>query len=50
MLPGARIGSSVLSLPWSAAQLGLVAGPATLVVFAGVTYYTSMLLTAAMAP
>ncbi|XBI58791.1 hypothetical protein VPH35_039970 [Triticum aestivum] len=37
MLPGARIGSSVLSLPWSAAQLGLVAGPATLVVFAGVT-------------
>ncbi|KAF7018537.1 hypothetical protein CFC21_031818 [Triticum aestivum] len=45
MLPGARIGSGVLSLPWSVAQLGLVAGPATLVVFAGVMYYTSVLLT-----
>ncbi|KAF7011189.1 hypothetical protein CFC21_025522 [Triticum aestivum] len=41
----AVIGSGVLSLPWSMAQLGWVAGPSTLVVFAGVTYYTSVLLT-----
>ncbi|KAM0893520.1 hypothetical protein ACQ4PT_025043 [Festuca glaucescens] len=41
----AVIGSGVLSLPWSTAQLGWVAGPVTLVVFAVITYYTSVLLT-----
>uniref|UniRef100_A0ACD6AP22 Uncharacterized protein n=1 Tax=Avena sativa TaxID=4498 RepID=A0ACD6AP22_AVESA len=41
----AVIGSGVLSLPWSTAQLGWVAGPATLSVFAVITYYTSVLLT-----
>lgn len=34
----------MLSLAWSTAQLGWVAGPATLVVFAVITYYTSVLL------
>ncbi|KAL6909833.1 hypothetical protein ACP4OV_001492 [Aristida adscensionis] len=38
------IGSSVLALPWTFAQLGWVAGPAVLVAFFGVTYYTSALL------
>ncbi|KAE8798977.1 amino acid permease 8-like [Hordeum vulgare] len=40
----AVIGSGVLSLPWSVAQLGWVAGPATLLLFALITYYTSVLL------
>ncbi|XP_052159980.1 amino acid permease 8-like [Oryza glaberrima] len=40
----AVVGSGVLSLAWSTAQLGWVAGPATLVVFAVITYYTSVLL------
>ncbi|KAF0922131.1 hypothetical protein E2562_027754 [Oryza meyeriana var. granulata] len=40
----AVVGSGVLSLAWSTAQLGWVAGPATLVVFAIITYYTSVLL------
>ncbi|KAM3194004.1 hypothetical protein ACQJBY_070574 [Aegilops geniculata] len=38
------IGSGVLSLPWSMAQLGWVAGSVTLFLFAVVTYYTSALL------
>lgn len=41
----AVIGSGVLSLPWSTAQLGWVAGPVTLFLFAVITYYTSVLLT-----
>ncbi|KAM0904088.1 hypothetical protein ACQ4PT_018252 [Festuca glaucescens] len=41
----AVIGSGVLALPWSTAQLGWVAGPVTLFVFAVITYYTSVLLT-----
>ena len=41
----AVIGSGVLSLPWSVAQLGWVAGPVTLFLFALITYYTSVLLT-----
>ena len=40
----AVIGSGVLSLPWSVAQLGWVAGPVTLLLFAIITYYTSVLL------
>lgn len=40
----AVIGSGVLSLPWSMAQLGWVAGPVVLLLFAVVTYYTSVLL------
>uniref|UniRef100_M8BKK0 Amino acid transporter transmembrane domain-containing protein n=1 Tax=Aegilops tauschii TaxID=37682 RepID=M8BKK0_AEGTA len=40
----AVIGSGVLSLPWSVAQLGWVAGPVTLLLFALITYYTSVLL------
>uniref|UniRef100_A0A0E0L9L7 Amino acid transporter transmembrane domain-containing protein n=1 Tax=Oryza punctata TaxID=4537 RepID=A0A0E0L9L7_ORYPU len=40
----AVVGSGVLSLAWSTAQLGWVAGTATLVVFAVITYYTSVLL------
>ncbi|KAL6880561.1 hypothetical protein ACP4OV_012126 [Aristida adscensionis] len=38
------IGSGVLALAWTFAQLGWVAGPAALLAFAGVTYYTSALL------
>ncbi|CAA6672386.1 unnamed protein product [Spirodela intermedia] len=40
----AVIGSGVLSLAWSVAQLGWVAGPATMVCFAAVTYVSAFLL------
>ncbi|CAL5000128.1 unnamed protein product [Urochloa decumbens] len=40
----AVIGSGVLSLAWAIAQLGWVAGPAAMLLFAFVTYYTSTLL------
>uniref|UniRef100_A0A0E0CB60 Amino acid transporter transmembrane domain-containing protein n=1 Tax=Oryza meridionalis TaxID=40149 RepID=A0A0E0CB60_9ORYZ len=40
----AVIGSGVLSLGWAIAQLGWVAGPAVMVLFSLVTYYTSSLL------
>ena len=41
----AVIGSGVLSLAWSMAQLGWIAGPVALLGFAVVTYFTSLLLT-----
>ncbi|XP_038989801.1 amino acid permease 6-like isoform X2 [Phoenix dactylifera] len=40
----AVIGSGVLALAWSVAQLGWIAGPLALFGFSGVTYYTSTLL------
>jgi hypothetical protein len=40
----AVIGSGVLSLAWAIAQLGWVAGPAVMLLFSFVTYYTSSLL------
>lgn len=40
----AVIGSGVLSLAWAIAQLGWVAGPVVMVLFAFVIYYTSSLL------
>jgi hypothetical protein len=40
----AVIGSGVLSLAWSIAKLGWILGPATLLVFAIVTYFSSSLL------
>lgn len=40
----AVIGSGVLSLAWAMAQLGWVAGPLTLVLFAVITFYTCGLL------
>eukprot|EP01018_Ginkgo_biloba_P025835 Gb_29622 [translate_table: standard] len=40
----AVIGAGVLSLAWSVAQLGWIAGPAAIIVFAVITYYTSCLL------
>ncbi|KAJ4952756.1 hypothetical protein NE237_029588 [Protea cynaroides] len=40
----AVIGSGVLSLAWAIAQLGWIAGPAVLFLFAFVIYYTSTLL------
>lgn len=40
----AVIGSGVLSLAWSMAQLGWIAGPVVLLSFAVVTYFTSLLL------
>ncbi|KAL1543798.1 Amino acid permease 3, variant 2 [Salvia divinorum] len=40
----AVIGSGVLSLAWATAQLGWVAGPTVMLLFAFVTYYTSVLL------
>ncbi|CAN0907290.1 Amino acid permease 1 [Linum grandiflorum] len=40
----AIIGSGVLSLAWGIAQLGWIAGPATLLIFSSITYYTSRLL------
>jgi amino acid permease len=40
----AVIGSGVLSLAWAVAQLGWVAGPAAMLLFAFVTYYTAALL------
>lgn len=39
------IGSGVLSLAWAIAQLGWIAGPAVMLLFSFVTYYTSSLLT-----
>nr|AFK34945.1 unknown [Lotus japonicus] len=42
----AVIGSGVLSLAWTIAQLGWVAGPAVMILFSLVTYYTSILLCA----
>ncbi len=41
----AVIGSGVLSLAWSVAQMGWVVGPTVLLLFALVTYYTALLLT-----
>ncbi|XP_047970022.1 amino acid permease 8-like isoform X2 [Salvia hispanica] len=38
------IGSGVLSLAWGVAQLGWIIGVATLVIFSGITIYTSSLL------
>lgn len=38
------IGSGVLSLAWAIAQLGWIAGPMVMVLFAFVIYYTSNLL------
>lgn len=38
------IGSGVLSLAWAIGQLGWVAGPAVMLLFSFVTYYTSALL------
>ncbi|XP_058753218.1 amino acid permease 3-like [Vicia villosa] len=40
----AVIGSGVLSLAWAIAQLGWIAGPVVMILFAWVTYYTSVLL------
>ncbi|EEE55757.1 hypothetical protein OsJ_04283 [Oryza sativa Japonica Group] len=40
----AVIGSGVLALPWSVAQMGWVLGPIALVVCAYITYYTAVLL------
>ncbi|PWZ28351.1 Amino acid permease 4 [Zea mays] len=40
----AVIGSGVLSLAWGVAQLGWAGGPAAMVLFAAVIYYTSTLL------
>ncbi|MFS7974721.1 putative amino acid transporter, transmembrane domain-containing protein [Helianthus anomalus] len=40
----AVIGSGVLSLAWAIAQLGWVAGPAALMAFSFITYFTSTLL------
>lgn len=40
----AVIGSGVLSLAWAIAQLGWIAGPAVMVIFSVITYYTSILL------
>ena len=40
----AVIGSGVLSLAWAIAQLGWAAGPAVMLLFAVVIYYTSTLL------
>ncbi|KAI3979969.1 hypothetical protein MKX01_042623 [Papaver californicum] len=38
------IGSGVLSLAWSIAQLGWIAGPVCLIVFSIITWFTSILL------
>ncbi|KAL9357544.1 hypothetical protein Peur_050797 [Populus x canadensis] len=42
----AVIGSGVLSLAWAIGQLGWIAGPAVMLLFSFVTYYTSILLSA----
>ncbi|CAI9113219.1 OLC1v1013789C1 [Oldenlandia corymbosa var. corymbosa] len=42
----AVIGSGVLSLAWAIAQMGWIAGPIVMLLFAVVTYYTSILLSA----
>ncbi|DBB11858.1 TPA: hypothetical protein ACH3X3_006005 [Trebouxia sp. C0006] len=39
------IGSGILSLTWAISTMGWIAGPALLFAFAGVTWYTSLLLT-----
>ena len=39
------IGSGILSLTWAISTMGWVAGPVLLLAFAGVTWYTSLLLT-----
>ena len=39
------IGSGILSLTWAISTMGWVAGPALLLAFAAVTWYTSLLLT-----
>ncbi|MBA0799451.1 hypothetical protein Gohar_009968 [Gossypium harknessii] len=41
----AVIGSGVLSLAWAIAQLGWIAGPAVMLLFSIITFYTSCLLT-----
>lgn len=40
----AVIGSGVLSLAWAIAQMGWIAGPAVLLAFSFITYFTSTLL------
>jgi amino acid permease len=40
----AVIGSGVLSLAWSTAQLGWLFGPVTMMIFSLITYYCSCLL------
>jgi amino acid permease len=40
----AVIGSGVLSLSWAIGQLGWIAGPTVMILFALVIYYTSCLL------
>jgi amino acid permease len=40
----AVIGAGVLSLAWAMAQLGWAAGTAMMLLFAGISYYTSTLL------
>ncbi|KEH35330.1 transmembrane amino acid transporter family protein [Medicago truncatula] len=40
----AVVGSGVLSLAWAIAQLGWIAGPIVMILFAWVTYYTAILL------
>ncbi|CAL0330047.1 unnamed protein product [Lupinus luteus] len=40
----AVIGSGVLSLAWAIAQLGWIAGPAAMLIFSLVTFYTSSIL------
>ncbi|GLJ07348.1 hypothetical protein SUGI_0064920 [Cryptomeria japonica] len=40
----AVIGAGVLSLAWSVAQLGWIAGPTIMIIFAVITYYSSCLL------
>lgn len=41
----AVIGSGVLALPWSVAQMGWIIGPIVLIACSYVTYYTAILLT-----
>ncbi|KAJ4981095.1 hypothetical protein NE237_031932 [Protea cynaroides] len=40
----AVVGSGVLALPWSVAQMGWIFGPIALIAFAVITYYTALLL------
>lgn len=40
----AIVGSGILALPWSVAQLGWILGLIILVAFAAITYYTAILL------
>jgi amino acid permease len=41
----AVIGSGVLALPWSVAQMGWIIGPLALIGCAYITYFTAVLLT-----